>query len=58
MAGNKLTIKLSDEQQKQIKDATGKSMTELNIDLSSIGSLSEQDLAKVFGGGKPPHAMM
>lgn len=50
MAGNKLTIKLTDDQQKQIKNGTGKSITELNIDLSSTGSLSEKDLDQVAGG--------
>ena len=50
MAGNKLTIKLTDEQQKQIRDATGRSITELNIDLASTGALSEKELADVAGG--------
>lgn len=34
MAGKKLTIALTDEQQKQIKAATGKSISELNIDFA------------------------
>jgi hypothetical protein len=50
MAGNVLTIKLTDDQQKQIRDATGKSITELNIDLASTGHLSEKDLEQVAGG--------
>jgi hypothetical protein len=50
MAGSKLTIKLTDDQQSQIKNATGKSITELNIDLSAAGNLSEQDLDNVAGG--------
>ena len=50
MAGNKLTIKLTDEQQKQIRDATGKSITELSIDLAAVGHLSEKDLDRVAGG--------
>jgi hypothetical protein len=50
MAGNILTIKLTDDQQKQIKNATGKSITELNIDLASTGQLSEKDLGGVSGG--------
>ena len=49
MAG-KLTIKLTDEQQNQIKRATGKSITELNIDLGSTGQLTEKDLENVAGG--------
>ena len=50
MAGNKLTIKLTDDQQNQIKSATGKSITELNIDLGSAGHLTEKDLENVAGG--------
>jgi hypothetical protein len=50
MAGNILTINLTDEQQQQIRAATGKNISELNIDLSSTGSLSEQELDKVTGG--------
>jgi hypothetical protein len=50
MAGNKLTITLTDDQQKQIRDATGKSIKELNIDLSSTGQLSEDDLGRMAGG--------
>jgi hypothetical protein len=50
MAGNKLTIKLTADQQKQIKDATGKSITELNVDLASTGGLSQKDLDQVAGG--------
>jgi bacteriocin-like protein len=52
MAGNKLTITLTDGQQKQIKAATGKSLTELNIDLTSLSNLSEKDLEQVTGGFK------
>ena len=51
MAGNKLTIKLTDEQQKQIRDATGKSIAELNLDLASTGHLTEGELDQVAGGG-------
>ena len=50
MAG-KLTIKLTEEQQKQIKDATGKSLTELSIDVTAAGNLGEKDLDQVAGGG-------
>ena len=38
MAGNNVTIKLAGEQQKQIMDATGKRITELNPDLASIAA--------------------
>ena len=50
MAENKLTIKLTDEQQKQIKDATGQSITELKIDLGSTGDLTDVELEQVAGG--------
>lgn len=50
MAGKKLTINLTAEQQKQIKDATGKSIKELNIDVSTTGDLSAKDLEGMSGG--------
>ena len=49
MAG-KLTIKLTDDQQKQIKDGTGKAITELNIDTAAISNLTDKDLDQVAGG--------
>jgi hypothetical protein len=52
MAANKLTIKLTDAQQDQIKQATGRSITELNIDVAATGALSEKDLDRVAGGLK------
>jgi len=53
MAGDKLTIKLTEEQQKQIRATTGKSLTELKIDLSSPGHLTENELEQVAGGFDP-----
>jgi hypothetical protein len=50
MAGNKLTIKLTDDQQNQIKNATGRSITELNIDVAAAGHLTEKDLDQIAGG--------
>ena len=50
MARNKLTIKLTDDQQSQIKKATGRSITELNIDLEATGQLTEKDLDNASGG--------
>jgi methyl coenzyme M reductase subunit C-like uncharacterized protein (methanogenesis marker protein 7) len=50
MAGNKLTIKLTDDQQDQIKKATGRGITEINIDLAATGNLTEKDLDNVAGG--------
>jgi hypothetical protein len=45
-----VTIKLTSEQQKQIKDATGKNLAELSIDLAAAGDLTEEDLGQVSGG--------
>ena len=55
MAGTKLTIKLTDDQQNQIRIATGKTITELNIDLGTTGNLSEHDLDKIAGGNDLTH---
>jgi hypothetical protein len=46
----KMTIQLTSEQQKQIKNATGKDATELNLSFGSQGELSESDLGLVQGG--------
>ena len=51
MAGNKLTIKLTDDQQDQIKKATGKSITELNLDIAATSALTQKELDDVSGGG-------
>ena len=50
MAGNKLTITLTEDQQKQIKKATGKSLKELHIDLASTGELTPAELGQLAGG--------
>jgi len=50
MAGNRLTIKLTDDQQNQIRVATGKSITELNIDVATTSQLTDKDLDHVSGG--------
>ena len=50
MAGNKLTIKLTGDQQSQIRKATGRSITELNIDVAATGHLTEKDLDQIAGG--------
>jgi bacteriocin-like protein len=50
MAGNKLTIKLTDEQQSQIRTATGKSITEFNINIGQTENLSDKELDNVAGG--------
>jgi hypothetical protein len=52
-----ITIKLTDEQRKQILSATGKDLKEVRVNVAAAGSLSELDLDKVAGGAKPvgPH---
>ncbi len=50
MAKTKLTIKLTEDQQKQIKNATGKTLTELDIDFASAGELTGKELENVSGG--------
>ena len=54
MAGNRLTIKLTDDQQAQIMAATGTSITELKVDIARSGQLSEKDLDQVAGGDESP----
>jgi hypothetical protein len=54
MMAGKLTITLTIDQQKQIRDATGKNISELNLDLTSQEALSEQDLDGVAGGCTVP----
>jgi len=43
---------LTDDQQKQIKDATGKNLTELTIDVTATRTLSDQELEQMAGGCK------
>ena len=50
MADKTLSIKLTEDQQNQIKAATGKTVTVLNIDISDLGRLSESNLDDVAGG--------
>jgi hypothetical protein len=50
MAGSKLTIKLTNEQQTQIKTATGKSITELNINIGQTENLTDKELDNAAGG--------
>ena len=52
MAGKKLSIKLTADQQNQIKAATGHSIKELNIDVGETGQISDQALDQVAGGVK------
>ena len=50
MAENKLTLKLTQDQQNQIRQATGKNIAELSIDLAAKGHLTDKDLDQVSGG--------
>jgi hypothetical protein len=50
MTEDKLTIRLTDDQQRQIQEATGKKVTALNIAGYGPSALTEQDLDKVIGG--------
>jgi hypothetical protein len=52
MPANKVTIKLTEHQQTQIKNATGKNITELNIDVAAVSDLAEKDLDHISGGFK------
>jgi hypothetical protein len=51
MANRNLTIKLTNDQQKQIRVATGKVISELKVEVASGGQIAEKDLDKVVGGG-------
>ncbi|HEV8042117.1 MAG TPA: hypothetical protein VGP62_24775 [Bryobacteraceae bacterium] len=52
MTADKLTVRLTNDQQKQIREATGKKVTALNIDLMGADQLSQSDLDSVSGGRK------
>jgi len=46
----KLTIKLTAEQQRQVFEATGKSCTELTFDYAQSCKMTERELGAVAGG--------
>ena len=50
MANKNLTLKLTANQQKQIKEATGKDVSEIRLKLAATGQLSEKDLEQVSAG--------
>ena len=54
MANKNLKLILTKDQQKQIREATGTSVTELNISVQAEGDLAEMELEKVVGGKKSP----
>ena len=50
MATSKLTITLTDDQQRQIREATGQTVTELIFEPGAGKELSDQQLDGVVGG--------
>jgi len=50
MAASKLTISLTDDQQRQFHEATGQTVTELTLEPAAMGELSDQQLDGVVGG--------
>jgi hypothetical protein len=49
-AMKKMTIQLTSDQQKQIKEATGKDVSEMNLNFGEQGELNESELGLVQGG--------
>jgi bacteriocin-like protein len=52
MKNHRVTINLTRDQQKQLKEATGKSIAELNIDLDAKSNLTVKELEQISGGFK------
>lgn len=50
MEASKLTISLTDDQQKQFREATGETVTELTLAPAAANELSDQQLDGVVGG--------
>jgi hypothetical protein len=50
MANKSLTLKLTSDQRRQIKEATGKDVSEVNIEVGSTDQLTEKDLDRVAAG--------
>jgi hypothetical protein len=50
MKKKNLKLKLTNDQQRQIRETTGKDVSELNIEIASRGQISEEDLEKIVGG--------
>ena len=50
MSNKNLTLKLTNDQRKQIKETTGKDVSELSIEIASTGHLTDEDLGRVVGG--------
>ncbi len=52
MAKKTAVVMLTEDQQNKIKEATGRTVTQLTIDVDSTGGLSEQELDQVVGGSR------
>jgi len=50
MPENRFTIHLTEDQQKQIQAATGKTVRELRITFTASGQLSDEQLDQAAGG--------
>ena len=50
MEASKLTISLTEDQQKQFREATGETVTELTLEPAPASELSDQQLDHVVGG--------
>jgi len=50
MATSQLTITLTDDQQRQFREATGQTVTELTLEPAATNELSDQQLDGVVGG--------
>jgi hypothetical protein len=52
MAADNLTITLTSEQQQQIRESTGKHVSQIDIKLAAKGQLTAEELDQVAGGSK------
>jgi len=50
MATKNIAIKLTDDQQRQIREATGQRISEITLESMATGELSNQELDNVVGG--------
>lgn len=50
MSASKLTIRLTDDQQRQFREATGQTVTELTLEPAATNELSDQQLDGIVGG--------
>ncbi|HXR17938.1 MAG TPA: hypothetical protein VN777_17220 [Terriglobales bacterium] len=57
MANKNLTLKLTNDQKRQIRETTGKDVSELNIEIASTGQITQEDLEKIAGGASKKSTM-